>query len=157
MIKHAKAQEKGAGSSLRRRQTLLAWGFALPFAVIFCVFMLIPLISSMAMSFTDITSRDLRTPFNVNFVGLDQYIALFSDKRFLHSLGVTGIFVLIGLPITMIIALAFAVALNKGSQHLNDIGQRRCRLRCMALHPAGRRPAQLPAFPRRRTGIGLAA
>lgn len=119
MVKHAKAQEKGAGSSLRRRQTLLAWGFALPFAVIFCVFMLIPLISSMAMSFTDITSRDLRTPFNVNFVGLDQYIALFSDKRFLHSLGVTGIFVLIGLPITMIIALAFAVALNKGSQHLN--------------------------------------
>ena len=71
--------------------SLLAWGFALPFAVIFCVFMLIPLISSMAMSFTDITSRDLRTPFNVNFVGLDQYIALFSDKRFLHSLGVTGI------------------------------------------------------------------
>ena len=62
MVKHAKAQEKGAGSSLRRRQTLLAWGFALPFAVIFCVFMLIPLISSMAMSFTDITSRDLRTP-----------------------------------------------------------------------------------------------
>ena len=49
MVKHAKAQEKGAGSSLRRRQTLLAWGFALPFAVIFCVFMLIPLISSMAM------------------------------------------------------------------------------------------------------------
>lgn len=90
MVKHAKAQEKGAGSSLRRRQTLLAWGFALPFAVIFCVFMLIPLISSMAMSFTDITSRDLRTPFNVNFVGLDQYIALFSDKRFLHSLGVTA-------------------------------------------------------------------
>lgn len=118
MAKRTKAQAKGAGSSLRRRQTLLAWGFALPFAVIFCVFMLIPLISSMAMSFTDITSRDLRTPFNVNFVGLDQYIALFGDKRFLHSLGVTGIFVLIGLPITMIIALAFAVALNKGSQHL---------------------------------------
>lgn len=167
MVKHAKAQEKGAGSSLRRRQTLLAWGFALPFAVIFCVFMLIPLISSMAMSFTDITSRDLRTPFNVNFVGLDQYIALFSDKRFLHSLGVTGIFVLIGLPITMIIALAFAVALNKGSQHLNAffralfyapvVASVVARLRCMALHPAGRRPAQLPAFPRRRTGIGLAA
>ena len=162
MVKHAKAQEKGAGSSLRRRQTLLAWGFALPFAVIFCVFMLIPLISSMAMSFTDITSRDLRTPFNVNFVGLDQYIALFSDKRFLHSLGVTGIFVLIGLPITMIIALAFAVALNKGSQHLNAFFRALFYAPVVASVvavsvPAGRRPAQLPAFPRRRTGIGLAA
>lgn len=167
MVKHAKAQEKGAGSSLRRRQTLLAWGFALPFAVIFCVFMLIPLISSMAMSFTDITSRDLRTPFNVNFVGLDQYIALFSDKRFLHSLGVTGIFVLIGLPITMIIALAFAVALNKGSQHLNAF------FRALFYAPVVASVVAVSVVwryilqgdgllnsllsPRRRTGIGLAA
>lgn len=30
MAKRTKAQAKGAGSSLRRRQTLLAWGFALP-------------------------------------------------------------------------------------------------------------------------------
>ena len=114
-----KTKTEGSGNVLRRRRTILAWGFALPFVVVFCVFMLIPLLSSMAMSFTDITSKDLRTPFNVNFVGLDQYIALFHDRRFLHALGVTGIFVLVGLPITMVIALAFAVALNKGSKHLN--------------------------------------
>ena len=114
-----KAKTEGSGNVLRRRRTILAWGFALPFAVVFCVFMLIPLLSSMAMSFTDITSKDLRTPFNVNFVGLDQYIALSQDHRFLHALGVTGIFVLVGLPITMVIALAFAVALNKGSKRLN--------------------------------------
>ena len=105
-----KTKTEGSGNVLRRRRTILAWGFALPFVVVFCVFMLIPLLSSMAMSFTDITSKDLRTPFNVNFVGLDQYIALFHDRRFLHALGVTGIFVLVGLPITMVIALAFAVA-----------------------------------------------
>lgn len=114
-----KTKTEGSGNVLRRRRTILAWGFALPFVVVFCVFMLIPLLSSMAMSFTDITSKDLRTPFNVNFVGPDQYIALFHDRRFLHALGVTGIFVLVGLPITMVIALAFAVALNKGSKHLN--------------------------------------
>lgn len=114
-----KTKTEGSGNVLRRRRTILAWGFALPFVVVFCVFMLIPLLSSMAMSFTDITSKDLRTPFNVNFVRLDQYIALFHDRRFLHALGVTGIFVLVGLPITMVIALAFAVALNKGSKHLN--------------------------------------
>ena len=67
-----KTKTEGSGNVLRRRRTILAWGFALPFAVVFCVFMLIPLLSSMAMSFTDITSKDLRTPFNVNFVGLDQ-------------------------------------------------------------------------------------
>ncbi|MSS13305.1 carbohydrate ABC transporter permease [Bifidobacterium tsurumiense] len=108
-----------SGKVLRRRQTLLAWGFALPFVVIFCVFMLVPLLSSMAMSFTDITSRDLRTPFNVNVVGIDQYLALAKDPRFLHSLTVTGIFVIVGLPITIAIAMALAVALNKGSRHLN--------------------------------------
>lgn len=108
-----------SGKVLRRRQTLLAWGFALPFVVIFCVFMLVPLLSSMAMSFTDITSRDLRTPFNVNVVGIDQYLALARDPRFLHSLTVTGIFVIVGLPITIAIAMALAVALNKGSRHLN--------------------------------------
>lgn len=123
-----KTKTEGSGNVLRRRRTILAWGFALPFAVVFCVFMLIPLLSSMAMSFTDITSKDLRTPFNVNFVGLDQYIALFHDHRFLHALGVTGIFVLVGLPITMVIALAFAVALNKGSKHLNAFF-RRCSTR----------------------------
>lgn len=108
-----------SGKVLRRRQTLFAWGFALPFVVIFCVFMLVPLLSSMAMSFTDITSRDLRTPFNVNVVGIDQYLALAKDPRFLHSLTVTGIFVIVGLPITIAIAMALAVALNKGSRHLN--------------------------------------
>ncbi|MBW3090044.1 carbohydrate ABC transporter permease [Bifidobacterium miconisargentati] len=119
MTKRTSDTAKGSGNALRRRRTLLAWGFALPFAVIFCVFMLIPLVSSMTMSLTDITSRDLRTPFNVNFVGFKQYLTLFSDARFLHSLQVTAIFVIVGLPITMIIALAFAVALDKGLQHVN--------------------------------------
>ena len=104
---------------MRRRRTLVAWGFALPFTLVFCVFMLLPLLSSLFMSFTDMTSRDLRTPFNVNFMGLSQYVALFKDPQFLRSLKITGIFVVVGLPLTMALALCFAVALNKGSQHLN--------------------------------------
>ena len=109
----------GASAVMRRRRTLVAWGFALPFTLVFCIFMLLPLLSSLFMSFTDMTSRDLRTPFNVNFLGLSQYVALFKDPQFLRSLKTTGIFVLVGLPLTMALALCFAVALNKGSQHLN--------------------------------------
>ncbi|MBI0064459.1 carbohydrate ABC transporter permease [Bifidobacterium polysaccharolyticum] len=109
----------GASALMRRRRTLVAWGFALPFTLVFCIFMLLPLLSSLFMSFTDMTSRDLRTPFNVNFMGLSQYVALFRDPQFLRSLKITGIFVLVGLPLTMALALCFAVALNKGSQHLN--------------------------------------
>lgn len=162
-----KTKTEGSGNVLRRRRTILAWGFALPFAVVFCVFMLIPLLSSMAMSFTDITSKDLRTPFNVNFVGLDQYIALFHDRRFLHALGVTGIFVLVGLPITMVIALAFAVALNKGSKHLNAFFRAVFYAPVVAsvvavsvlleVHPPEGRPAQLALGRLRHCRTGLAA
>ena len=66
--------EGGCNGALSRRQALIAWGFCLPFVLVFGVFMLVPLLSSMGMSFTDITSRDLRTPFNVNIVGFDNYV-----------------------------------------------------------------------------------
>ncbi|MBA8816745.1 multiple sugar transport system permease protein [Microbacterium halimionae] len=97
-----------------RRRSLIAWGFSLPFAIVFAVFMLLPIISSFAMSFTDFTASDIRSPFAVNFAGLDQYVALFSDERFVRSLGVTAIFVVVGIPLTIAVALAFALALNTG-------------------------------------------
>ena len=40
---------------------------------------------SLVMSFTDLRSTDLRNPFAVNFVGLDNYTRLFSDDLFLRS------------------------------------------------------------------------
>lgn len=76
--------------------------------------MLVPLVSSFAMSFTDFRATDIRSPFAVDFVGLDQYAALFTDATFLRSIGVTAFFVLVGIPVTMVIALALALALNSG-------------------------------------------
>ena len=111
--------EGGRNGALSRRQALVAWGFCLSFVLVFGVFMLVPLLSSMGMSFTDITSRDLRTPFNVNIVGFDNYVTLLTDPRFHKALLTTAIFVIVGLPITIAIAMAFAVALNKGLKHLN--------------------------------------
>lgn len=108
------AAPRGPSAARRRRQGYVAWLFALPFVLVFGFFMLVPLVSSFAMSFTDFTSRDVRTPFAVNFVGLQQYLDLFADDRFLKSLTVTGTFVIIGIPITMAVALALAVALNSG-------------------------------------------
>ncbi|OUE21664.1 Lactose transport system permease protein LacF [Clavibacter michiganensis] len=98
----------------RRRQALIAWGFCLPFVAVFAVFMLVPLVSSFAMSFTDFRATDIRSPFAVDFVGLDQYAALFTDATFLRSIGVTAFFVVVGIPVTMVVALALALALNSG-------------------------------------------
>ncbi|MGO4591020.1 carbohydrate ABC transporter permease [Paenarthrobacter sp. 2TAF44] len=88
--------------------------FALPFVAIFAVFMLVPLVSSFAMSFTDFTSRDVQNPAAVGFVGLKQYATLFANPQFVHSMLNTAYFVVVGIPLTMAVALALAVALNSG-------------------------------------------
>jgi multiple sugar transport system permease protein len=108
----------GPSGRRSRRQAFIAWGFCLPFLVVFAIFMLVPIVGSFAMSFTDFTARDVRTPLGVNFTGFDQYTALFSDPRFLKSLGVTGMFVVVGIPVTMALALALALALNSGGGRL---------------------------------------
>ncbi|TJZ97513.1 carbohydrate ABC transporter permease [Actinacidiphila oryziradicis] len=103
-----------APRSLRRRQSLIAWAFSLPFVLLFAAFTLIPLVSSFVMSFTDFTSTDVQTPFDVNFVGFDQYRTLLENAQFLKSLRNTVYFVVVGIPLTMGIALILAVALNSG-------------------------------------------
>ena len=119
----AQARQGGGGTrsgsaATRRRQTLAAWLFALPFLVLFAVFMAGPVLASLAMSFTDFTSRDLRDPLAVNVVGLENYLRLLSDQRFLRAALNTGYFVVVGIPLTMVVALAVAVALNSGIDRL---------------------------------------
>lgn len=92
----------------------MAWLFALPFVLVFGVFMLLPLVSSFVMSFTDFTSGDVRDPAAVNFVGLDQYASLFASAQFRQSMLNTAYFVVVGIPLTMVVALALAVGLNSG-------------------------------------------
>ncbi|RZT27611.1 carbohydrate ABC transporter membrane protein 1 (CUT1 family) [Kribbella sp. VKM Ac-2569] len=98
----------------RARRTAIAWTFCGPFIALFATFGLWPVISSLSMSVTDITARDIRTPFGVNFVGLAHYTALFTDPTFLRAVVNTLYFVAVGIPLTMVIALAIAVALNSG-------------------------------------------
>ncbi len=102
------------GKARRRKQAFVAWMFSLPFMLSFGTFMLLPIVSSFLMSFTDFTSRDVQDPLAVGFVGVRQYTDLFSNPQFLNSMKVTGIFVLGGIPLTMIVAMGLAVALNSG-------------------------------------------
>lgn len=108
------ASPPSTGSGRRRRNTLIAWGFALPFVVSFAVFMVFPLLASLGMSVTDFTSRDIRTPLAVEPVGLQHFADLFADARFRRSLLNTAYFVVVGIPLSMALALLLAVALNSG-------------------------------------------
>lgn len=101
--------------------TLTAWMFALPFVVLFVVFMAGPIVGSLLMSFTDMTTRDLQTPFQVNIVGIDNYVRLFQDPRFLRSLANTFTFVIVAVPLTMGLALVVALALDKGIRRFRTV------------------------------------
>ena len=102
------------GSPVRRREVLAAYCFAAPFFVLFLVFTVGPVISSFAMSFTDLTSRDVRHPLSVNPVGLDNYTKLLHDDTFHQAVLNTVYFVVVGVPLGMVLSLAAAVALNTG-------------------------------------------
>lgn len=109
----------GVDSRTRRRRTGLrraatGWGFALPFTALFAVFMAGPVLASLAMSLTDMRSFDLRDPFAVNPVGFANFTRLLHDELFLKAAGNTAIFVLIGVPLTMVASLAAAVGINSG-------------------------------------------
>ncbi|QDB79547.1 sugar ABC transporter permease [Georgenia sp. 311] len=103
---------------LYRRRTRAAWGFALPFALLFTVFTAGPVIMSLLMAVTDIRSRDLRDPLAVEFVGLDNFVAVLQDATFRKAALNTAYFVLVGVPLTLALALAVAVVLNAGVTRL---------------------------------------
>ncbi|MGW6929892.1 carbohydrate ABC transporter permease [Lentzea sp. NPDC054927] len=98
----------------RRGVQRAAWGLVLPFCLLFLVFTAWPVVQSLFMSFTDTRNRDLRTPFAVEFVGLGNYVQAFADPVFRKAAANTAYFVLVGVPLTLVIALAAAVVLDKG-------------------------------------------
>jgi multiple sugar transport system permease protein len=99
---------------LRWRRAVTGWSFAAPFTVLFLVFALLPVLASLAMSLTDMRATDLRHPLSVNFVGLANYTRLFGDDQFLRAALNTVVFVFVGVPLTVLVALAAANGLNSG-------------------------------------------
>jgi multiple sugar transport system permease protein len=105
----------------RRREERAAWILALPFLLLFLVFTAWPVIQSMFMSVTDTRARDLRTPFSVDFIGLDNFSRALSDPIFRKAAFNTAYFVVVGVPLTLILALAAALALDKGIGKLRSV------------------------------------
>ena len=86
---------------------------ALPFTVLFLAFTLGPVLASFGMSFTDMRRADIRSPFAVQFVGLDNFVKLVEDPLFRKVTLNTLLYLLLGVPLTMAIALFVAVLLNR--------------------------------------------
>ncbi|MGW5673658.1 carbohydrate ABC transporter permease [Streptomyces sp. NPDC003860] len=102
----------------RRRRAgvhhLAGWLFSTPFLVLFAVFMAMPIVATLVMSFTDFGLRNVTDPFSAKFVGFENYTKLFDDEKFLKSLFNTAYFVVVGVPLTIGAGLLIAVLLNNG-------------------------------------------
>jgi multiple sugar transport system permease protein len=91
-----------------RGETLVAWLFILPSLIGITVFVFIPAIRGLLLSFTN---SDLLT--RADFVGLQNYQKLIDDRQFWSSLSITVRYVLINIPLQTVIAMALAVLLTR--------------------------------------------
>ena len=103
------AAPKKHTSLTRRKQHIAAYGFVVPFFVIFITMLVVPLIYSGYLSF--FVDRLIG---GISFVGFENYLRAFSDVEFLAGLGRTGLFLVIQVPIMLGLALFFALALDSG-------------------------------------------
>ncbi len=94
-----------AGSKLKRANWT-GWAFVAPALTLLGLFMVYPIIWSLWMSFQ--TGKGL----NYHFGGFANIIRLTKDPVFQHALSNTLIFLVVQVPIMIILALLFAVALN---------------------------------------------
>src|SRR5947209_3054942 len=98
----------------REQQNLAGWLFALPWTVIFLVFMALPILVSFVLSFTDFGIANLQNPFNLHFIGGQNYAQLIHDPTFLTSALNTLVIVVIGVPLNIALALLVAMGVNRG-------------------------------------------
>ena len=89
-----------------RRLAIAFWGFVAPSLILFTIFFLVPLVLSIAFSFTDFDGWK-----TMNFIGLKNYADLFRDKDFWGALGRTFIYTIFSLPFKVIIPLLIAALL----------------------------------------------
>ncbi len=90
---------------------IVGYTFILPNIIGVCIFTLFPMIFSLIISFTNWDYT--KGIGNWDFVGIKNYITLWSDKWFTSSLLNTIIFACTVVPITIMIALVLAVLIDK--------------------------------------------
>ncbi|EPH95309.1 ABC transporter, permease protein [Enterococcus faecalis 13-SD-W-01] len=90
------------------KDNVVGYTFAAPFIIGFLLITVIPMMLSIYYSFTDYR---LGNP--ANWIGFDNYIRMFQDERFINSIKVTFIFVLISVPVRLVFGLLIAYLLTR--------------------------------------------
>ncbi|MCB2202991.1 sugar ABC transporter permease [bacterium] len=105
-------------SSYRRKESLFAWLFSTPAIILLLIFLIVPFILAIGMSFTNM--RLIPNP-NVptRFVGFRNYVRLITDQAFLKGLLNNFYFVLVVVPLQTAFALGLALLINKELRGMN--------------------------------------
>lgn len=90
-----------------RRSAAAPYLFILPFFAIYAAFLLYPTLSALWLSFHEAVALDTPT-----FTGLDNYVRLVQDERYLHALRNTTVYALASVFILSPLALVVAVAIR---------------------------------------------
>lgn len=104
-------KEKKGLISRKMKENLVGYSFILPNMIGVLTFTLFPMIFSLVVSFTD---WDYTKGFgNWNFIGLKNFITMWSDKWFTDSLINTLKFTIVVVPCTVFLALVLAVIIDR--------------------------------------------
>lgn len=101
------------GSTSRRRPDRIAYLFLLPWFVGLAVITAGPMGASFYLAFTRYNL--LQPPV---FIGFANFTRMLGDAQLHHALEVTFIYVFVGVPIQLILALSLAIALDRGVKGL---------------------------------------
>lgn len=96
------------------KKTKTPYFFIGPAVALLLIFSIIPIFIAVAISFTDMSLAGLADFSRINFVGFDNYLAIFSDKVFGQAMFNTAYYVIIGVPLVIIFSLALAIMINFG-------------------------------------------
>jgi multiple sugar transport system permease protein len=107
----APPEPPGRGTRARRHfshKAVTAWLFLLPSLVVLAAFTVYPMIQAAYLSLTDYNL--IRA---AQWVGFDNYVELANDPAFWNAFGNTVLYAVVVTPITVVLALALAVFLDR--------------------------------------------
>lgn len=100
----------GSRRAAGRRRQLAGASFVLPGVVLLALFLAVPFLMALGLSFT---SERLASPLPTRFVGFDNYVAIFGSSSFRQALGNNLVFTAIVVPVQTALALGLAMLVNQ--------------------------------------------
>lgn len=98
-----------------------AWIFVAPALGAIALFLFVPVLASLALSFTDFDLYAVADLANLRFAALDNYAALATDPLFWKALRNTFYFAFVGGPLSVALSLAVALAVNSRLARLRPL------------------------------------